>query len=117
LRLILAGMMMLLELAHDVLAETVDCALAGNCNKRHFARLSRLEADRSAGRNIEPHAARFFTVELQRRIGFEKMIMRADLDRPITRISDRKRDGLTTFVELDFARSDEHFAGDHLALI
>ena len=52
------------------------------------ARLARLEAHRGAGGDVEPHAARLLAVELQRRIGFEEMIVRADLDRPVAGVGD-----------------------------
>jgi hypothetical protein len=49
----------------------------------HVSRLPRFEPHRGAGRDVEPHAAGFFPVELQRRIGLEEMIVRADLNRAI----------------------------------
>src|SRR6516165_356350 len=106
-----------LELSHHVLPEPVDRALAGERNKRDLARLPRFEAHRGAGGDIEPHAARFLAVELQRRIGLEEMVMRADLDRPVAGIGDAERHRLAALVELDLARLDEHFAGDHSVLI
>ena len=45
--------------------------------------LSRLEANRGAGRNIEPHSASTLTIKIQRRVCLEKMVMRTDLNRPI----------------------------------
>src|SRR5262249_53474100 len=102
-----------LELSHHVLPEPVDHALAGERNEHDLARLPRLKAHRGAGGDIEPHAARLFAIEFQRRIGLEEMIMRADLDRPIAGIGDRQRHRLAASVELDLAVLDEHFTGDH----
>src|ERR1700722_2434584 len=106
---------MRLELAHDFLTETIDRALAGKRDQRDLARLPRLEAHRGAGRDVEAHAARLLAIELERRIGLEEMIMRADLDRPVAGVGDHERHGLAAGVESDFAGLDEHFAGNHAA--
>src|SRR5580693_7832541 len=79
------------QLTHQVAAKAVDGALAGERDELHVAGLPRLEAHRGAGRDVEPHAARFLAVELQRRIGLEEMVVRADLDRTVATIGDRER--------------------------
>src|SRR5262245_33620289 len=104
-----------LELSHHVLPEPVDDALAGERNERDLARLPRLKAHRGAGGDIEPHAARLFAIEFERRIGLEEMIMRADLDRPIAGVGNRQCHGLATGIELDLTLLDEHFTGNHEA--
>src|SRR6516162_10109113 len=101
------------QLPHHLAAETVDGALARERHELNLARLSGLEPHRRAGGDIEPHAARFFAVEFQRRIGLEEMIVRADLDRTIAGIGDRQRHGLAARIELDLAVLDKAFAGDH----
>src|SRR5262249_57158864 len=101
------------ELAHHILPESIDRALAGERDQRDLAALARLEAHRGAGGDVEPHAARFFPIEFQGRIGLVEMIMRADLDRPVAGICDRERDSLATGIELDLAVLDEHLARDH----
>src|SRR5580704_6984830 len=106
-----------LEFSHDGLAEAVDRARAGNRDERHIARLSGLEAHGRASGDVEPHAARLFTVELECRIGFEEMVMRADLDWPVAGIRDSKRDALAALVDFDFARLNEILTGDHRDLI
>src|SRR6202035_5306487 len=98
------------ELSHDVLAEAIDGALAGDGDQRNVARLPRLEAHRSPGRNVEPHAARLLAVEAQRRVGFEEVVMRADLDRPVAGIGDRQRHGAAALVQFDVAVFYEIFA-------
>src|SRR5258707_1629026 len=103
------------ELSHHVLAKPVDHALAGERNERDLARLSRFEAHRSAGGDIEPHAARLLAIEFQCRIGLEEMIVRADLNRPVPGIGDRQRHRLAAGIELDLALLDEHFTGNHAA--
>src|SRR5579862_1444586 len=106
-----------LELSHDVLAEAVYRAPSGDRDERHVARLPGLEAHRRASGDVEPHAAGLFAVEFKRGVGFEEMVVRADLDRPVAAIRDRERDALTPFIDLDFAGLDEIFAGDHVDLI
>src|SRR5579872_7115817 len=99
--------------SHHVLAETVDRALAGERDERDLARLARLETNRRARGNVEPHTARSSAVELQRRVGFEEMVMRANLDRAVAGIGDGNRRRLAPGVERDLAVLDEHFAGNH----
>src|ERR1700677_2625017 len=101
------------QLAHHVLAKTVDRAPSRERDQRHLAGLAGLEPHRGSGRDVEPHAARLLALELQRRIGLEEMIMAADLDRAVTRIGDRERHGLAVNVEYDVARFGDDFAGDH----
>src|SRR5207237_10098531 len=93
--------------------QDIDDALAGERHELHVAPLPRLETHRGACRDVEPHAAGASAVELQRRIGLEEMIVRADLDRPIARIGNRQRHRLATGIELDLAVHDEHLSGDH----
>src|SRR5437868_14347218 len=80
--------------AHDVAAEAVDRALAGERDELHIAGLAGLEADGGAGGDVEAHAARFLAVEFQRGIGLEEMVVRADLDRAVAGVGDRERHGL-----------------------
>ena len=84
----------MLNLPHHLLAEADGLALAGERDEAHLAALAGLEADRRAGGNVEPEAARLGAVEFQRRIGLEEMIVRADLDRPVAGIGDFERDRL-----------------------
>src|SRR6516164_2808535 len=105
------------QLPHHLAAKAVDRAFAGQHHESHLAGLARLEAYRGAGRDVEPHAARLLAIELQRRIGLEEVVVRADLDRPIAAVGDRQGHGLTAGIELDLAVLDEEFAGDHVALL
>src|SRR6266852_2073111 len=99
--------------SHNARAEAVDLARSGECHERHLPALTRLEPHRSAGRNVEPHAAGLGAVELQRRIGLEEMIMRADLDRPVARVGDRELHARPAGIENDLAVLGDDFAGDH----
>src|ERR1700719_3708264 len=104
------------ELAHDVLTEAVDRALAGERDERHLAALAGLEAHRRPGRDVEAHAARLLAIEFERRVGLEEMIMRPHLDRPVAGVGHRQGHGLAAGVERDLAFFDEHLTGNHLAL-
>src|SRR5262249_59116027 len=99
--------------AHHRLRTPSAEALPGDADRRPPARLPRLEAHRRAGSDVEPHAARLFSIELQRRIGLEEMIVRADLDRPIAGVRHRERHGLATGIERNVAGLDEELAGGH----
>src|SRR5438132_1059447 len=99
------------QFALHVATKTVDHAFAGECDQLHVAGLAGLEAHRGAGGDIEAHAAGFFAVEFQRRIGLEEMVVRADLDRAVAAIGDRQRRGLAAGIEFDLAVLDEEFAG------
>src|ERR1700733_12256802 len=101
------------QLPHHFAAKAVDGTLSRQRDEMHLAALSRFEPHGGAGGDIEAHAARFLTLEFQRRIGLEEMIVRADLDRAITGIGDRERDRLAAGIELDIAVLDEEFARDH----
>src|SRR4029077_1298803 len=59
------------------------------------------------------HAAGPGAVELQRRIGLEEMIMRADLDPPGAAIGDRELHARPAGIENDLAVFRDDFAGDH----
>ena len=60
---------------------------------------------------FEPGQAR--TVELQRLVGLEEVVVRADLDRPVAGVGDFHSDRLAALVELQVAGGDLHFAWDH----
>src|SRR3954463_7352311 len=74
---------------------------------------------RTAGPAGKPRglAPGFLAIELQRRVGLEKMVVRADLDRAVAGVGDRQRHGLAAGIELDLAVLDEEFAGDHSVLL
>ena len=68
--------------------------------------------DRRAGGDVEAKALRACAVELQRRIGLEEMVVRADLDRPVAGIGDFERDRVAALVHDDVAGRGERLAGD-----
>src|SRR5258707_11478637 len=99
------------QLALHLAAETIDHALTRECHEMHVAGLAGLETHRGAGGDVEAHAAGLFAVELQRRVGLEEMVVRADLDRTVAGVGDRQRHRLATGVEFDFAVLDKQFTG------
>src|ERR1700722_4159525 len=101
------------QLSHHFATKAIDLSAAHERNQRDLARLSRLESHSGAGGDIEAHATDFFALELQRRIGFGKMVVRADLNRSVAAVGDGDRYRLTVRIELDLAVRNEHFAGDH----
>src|SRR5271166_3928067 len=101
------------ERAGDAAVEAVHDARAPIGHEPHDTRLSRLEARRRAGRDIEAAAARLRAVEAQRRVRLEEMIVRAHLDRPVAGIGDLDLDGRAAGVQLDLAGRGEDLAGDH----
>ena len=70
-----------------------------------------------ASGDIEAHATSIFAIELQRRVGLEEVVMRADLDRTVAGIGDGDLHRLAASIELDLAALDEELARDHLALL
>src|SRR5260370_15145324 len=98
---------------HHLLAEAIDFPVPREGDQRHLPALPRLEPHRGAGRDVEAHAAGFLAVELQRRIGLEEMIMRADLDRPVARVDDRELPARPAGISNDLAALGDDFAGDH----
>jgi hypothetical protein len=72
-----------LQRSHHQTIEAIDVTFAGQHHQLHAARLPRFEAHRRSRRDVEPETARRRAVENQRGIGFGKVIVRTDLDRPV----------------------------------
>ena len=99
-----------LELPHHFGLEAIDLARTPQRHEGDVPPLPRLEANRSAGGNVEPHSPGFLAIEAKRRVGLEKVVMAADLDRPIAGAGDLQRHSLRALVELDLS-----ITGDDLA--
>ncbi len=69
-----------LQLAHDLAAEAVDLAGAGEGDEADVAGLAGLEPHRGAGRDVEAETPGLAALELQGRVGLEEMVVGADLD-------------------------------------
>src|SRR5262249_37825466 len=102
-----------IERAHDLATKAVDLARAGIRDEVDGARLSRLEAYRGACGNVQTKAARLRAIEHECGIGFEEVIVRTDLNRPIARVGDFQRDRLAARVDLDVAVGNNDFARNH----
>src|ERR1700686_2716433 len=89
------------ELAVDLAVEADDAPFPAIGDEPHLAVLPGLEPRRGPGRNVEPVAAGLFAVKGQRCISLVKMIMRADLDRPVTSVSDNQSHRRAADIELD----------------
>src|SRR5579883_2083538 len=103
-----------LKLAADLGVEAVDGAPARIGHQAHGPGLPGLEPHRGSGRDVEPVPARLLALELERRIGLEEMIVRADLDRPVAGVGDVERDRLAAGIELDFAVLRQDFPWNHV---
>src|SRR5689334_1285498 len=88
-------------------------AIPGIGRELHDPRLTGLEAHGRSGCDIQAEAACLFPVEAERVVRLKEMIMRADLDRPISGVGDLEGDGRAAGVQLDVARARENFAGNH----
>src|ERR1700722_9248262 len=77
------------ERPHYASLKAIHDALAVQGDELDLALLAGLEAHRRTGGNVEPEATRARALELQRAIGLEEVIVRADLNRPIARIGHR----------------------------
>ena len=80
--------------AHRAVGQIVaaaDHAIAGDVDQRDGLGVARLEPHRGAGRNVQPLAVGLGAVEFQLAVGFDEMIMAADLDGPVAEIGDFER--------------------------
>ena len=67
----------------------MDFSVTRVINQCDVSGLTRLEADRGTRGNIEPFAKRHVPIKIERFVGLEKMIVRVNLDRTVTRIRNR----------------------------
>src|ERR1700728_1223023 len=76
------------ETPHDLALKAEHSPESAVTTQAQGAPLSRLEAPRRPRRNVQPIAAGGVPIEPQARIGFEKMVVRADLNGPVARVLD-----------------------------
>jgi hypothetical protein len=81
-----------------------DPALSGEFDQLYFFLLARFKSHGSSRGNIQPHASRPHAFELQRIVHFEKVIMAADLNRPVAGVPDRNLNGPAARISLDRLR-------------
>src|SRR6185436_7259198 len=101
---------------HYFSEKSINGARAPELDQLDAAFLTRLEADRGTCRNIRAAAIGAVAVELQRFVGFKKMVVGPDLNRPVSAVDHRDRDGPAADVELDGSRLRSDFAWNHFSL-
>src|SRR5262245_66382857 len=98
------------QCAHDRLVEAMNQALALIGDQRYFTRQARLEAHSRSRRNVQTIPEGSLSIEGESRVGLSEMIMAADLNWPVARVGDQKRDGCSVLVQDDLARGWEKLA-------
>lgn len=104
-----------LQRAHNVSAETVHRAGSGQRHQLHLALLARFEAHCGAGGDIQAIAGRLLAIELQRRVDLGEVVMRADLNRPVAVIFNDNAAGGAADVNRYLAGFYLIFSRDHRA--
>ena len=87
----------------EVIAAAND-AVAGDINKADGLDVARLKSHRGAGGDIQPPAVGFGSIELQRRVGFDEVVVAADLDWAIAEVGDREFDRCAAGVQFKVAK-------------
>ena len=95
------------------IAETLQDLGAAKRHQLHRFALARLEAHGVAAGDIQAEAFGRFALELQRGIGFKKMIMRADLNRAVAQIGHTERARFAAEVGGNVAFGGQVFTGVH----
>src|SRR5688572_29475095 len=90
--------------------EAVDFTRAADGGQLNLLLLARLESDGRSRGNVEMHAECGGPVEFERSICFEKMIVAADLDRPVSCILDAHGNLPPPGVNFDVAAHRQDFA-------
>src|SRR5437867_12024997 len=85
-------------------------AAAAESDQGDLLAFARLEANRSAGGNVQMHPKCLLAIELQRPVGFEEMVVATDLDRAVARVD--RHHCLAGAAGIDF---DLSFGGNDLA--
>jgi hypothetical protein len=105
--------LLVIELALHQTVQTDDLARAADGDQLHLARVAGLEADRSAGRDVEPHAVRGSAIEGEVTVDLEEMKVRSDLHRPVAAVADLDAFRRPTRVQLDWVGREEVFTRFH----
>ncbi|KPW91216.1 Uncharacterized protein ALO75_05351 [Pseudomonas syringae pv. coryli] len=93
----------IVQVAIGQATEAVDVASSAKLHQLHFAQLAGFEAHRRACGNIQVHAEGTFTREIQRLVDLEKVIVTADLHRPVAGIDRAQGGGRAVAIEVDIA--------------
>src|SRR5262245_36177763 len=79
---------LIVEPTLDQPVQPVNLARAADGDELDLARVARLEADRGAGGDVQPHAVGRRAIECEGAVHLEEMKMRSDLDRTIAAVAD-----------------------------
>src|SRR5712664_1453739 len=91
------------QFPHYLGIESIHFALTGKRNQFHCALLTGFKTYCRTGRDIQAHSIGDLPFELQGRIGFKEMEMRADLDRTVAAVGHFDSCGFAATVELELA--------------
>src|SRR5579859_5812577 len=78
------------DLAIGQIIPTANDSAARNFNQIHCFSFTRLKTDGGSRWNVEPFSVSLSAIESKRRIGFNEMVMAADLNRAISQVRDRQ---------------------------
>src|SRR5271168_344084 len=81
--------------------QTREFLSSAEADKGYFSKLPWFEPHRGAGRNVETKPIGGRSIELQRAIYFEEMVVRANLNRPVSGVDDTHARGRAARVEFD----------------
>ena len=97
----------------DGIAESVDFAAAGEFDQPDGPAVPRFESCGGARGNVQPPAVGGLPVKLQRRVGFGKVIVRADLDRPVAGVGHGDLHRLTAGIDHQRRGAEDVFSRNH----
>src|SRR5262245_18749911 len=101
------------QCAHDRLVEAVNQATAGVRDQPNFTGQTGLETHSRSSRNVQTISKSSLPIEGESRVAFSKMIVAADLDRPVACVGNRKRNICPIHVQNDLAGCWKNLAGYH----
>jgi hypothetical protein len=102
-----------IELTHHSGARAEHTTVTGERYEHHLACLPRLETNRGAGWDVETITTRRGTLEGERRVDLEKVIVAPDLYGSVAQVADRQPPWHASGVQLDVAIVTEYFSRDH----
>src|SRR5690606_6224045 len=93
--------------------KTEDPAITGQCHEFDRAHLPGFESHGGSCGDVQSKTARFQSLEFQRGVHFEEMVVRAHLHRPISCIDDIDTASGAADVQFDITVFREDFTWDH----
>src|SRR5262249_25530164 len=102
--------------SHHSLVKAIHDSRACVWDQRNFTTLAGLETHSGSRGNVQPISEHSLAIKLECRVGLGKVIMTANLDRPVARVGDSKRDSNSILVEDDLSGCWKKFARYHFSL-